>query len=672
MIRKKKKERRLKMKKIGNWFYILILVFLASNAWSANVKIEAQTDRDKMGIGDSFAVQVTISSDQSFDLPDNFGPAKVAGLELIDAVPGGRQSSSSMTIVNGKTQFVHRTVQEVNFVMSPQKEGTFLIPGVEITIAGQTYKSNPLKIEVQEQFRNAGKTKKDQPQFPRGYGKQNTAEEDNTNPFGNLTDEEDLFDQLLKQQQKLFGAARRGQPLQDDQQVPSRQLKIDPNEVFFVHLDLDKTTVYEGEQITAKWYIYTRSDLESLDRVKFPDLRGFWKEIIEEVPSLQFSYEYVNGVRYKKALLASHALFPIKPGKATIDPFKIKAKTRNLTQFGWGQAREYTKISKPAEITVLPLPEEGKTQSFSGAVGNYRVTIKTDEASYPSHQPFSIKVRYEGFGNAKLIDLPSIQWPEGLEIYDTKSDSKFFKDGQSYKEFEILAIPRKEGELKIPALHLTYFDPSQKKYKTESTEAITLNITRGQLGDNKNSDPISVGKNAIAAEFKPQAILELPNAGFNFAKYRWIFYLCVLLFGFVFISSYFSFQLYRLRPEPLLAIDVKNKLNLVEKYYDANDHRKIGSEAMNLIYILVAHLAGQKRADQEIHILINEIPTKDQKQYVQLIMQLFDYFQLIGFSPEEIKNATLAKQPISEQIGKLKKLAEEIVDKIRKEDKNNM
>jgi len=47
-----------------------------------------------------------------------------------------------------------------------------------------------------------------------------------------------------------------------------------------VYLDLDKTEVYEGEQVTANWSIYTRGSLESLDRVKFPDLKGFWKEII--------------------------------------------------------------------------------------------------------------------------------------------------------------------------------------------------------------------------------------------------------------------------------------------------------------------------------------------------------------------------------------------------------
>ena len=200
--------------------------------------------------------------------------------------------------------------------------------------------------------------------------------------MNSFSDEEDLFEQLLKQQQRMFGGQGPGGffgQLPRAGQIPSRQMNINTNEAFFVHVDIDKTTVFEGEQITAKWYIYARSNIESLDRVKFPDLKGFWKEIIEEVPALQFTSEMVNGIMYKKALLASHALFPIKPGVAVIDEFKIKAKVRSMTQFGAGSSREYTKVSKRTEIKVMSLPLEGRTSSFSGAVGSYHVTLKTYE-----------------------------------------------------------------------------------------------------------------------------------------------------------------------------------------------------------------------------------------------------------------------------------------------------
>ncbi|MBY0554078.1 BatD family protein [bacterium] len=642
----------------------------AIKVMAADVQVEASVDRNQMGIGDSFVLNIAVRSEEDFELSDLQLP-KMPGIELINSMPGGRQSSSSMTIINGKTKFVSQTSQDYNFVLSPQKEGSFIIPAIDIHIGGNTYKTNPIKIDVQEEYRNTKAQPKGRPRFPPGYGGQKNDEEDAFgSPLGNIQDTEDLFEQLLKQQQRMFGAGGGGGGSQGNQ-IPSRQLNINTNEAFFVYLDVDKTEVYEGEQITANWYIYTRANIESLDRVKFPDLKGFWKEIIEEVPALQFTEEIVNGMRYRRALLASHALFPIKAGSAVIDEFKVKARVRMPTQFGWGQAHDFTKASRRTEIKVLPLPNEGRTQSFSGAVGTYHVTLKTEGNSFPAHQPFSIKVRYEGIGNAKLIDLPSINWPSGLEIYDTKSDSKFFKEGQSFKEFEILAIPRKEGEMLIPALDLTYFDPQQKKYVSASTQELRLQITAGTqpVGSNPASN---LGNKASTGEvFKPQPILQLPQASFSFVNYRFPIYLAVLILGLVGLISYFSVQLKNLKFEPEFLTNVNNKINLIEKYVSVNDYRKIGSEATNLIYILVANLAGQKKADQEMHLLINEISSKDQQLYLARITQLFDYFQLLGFSPDEIMQSALAKKPIKEQAEQLKNLAKEVVANLKKQDKYN-
>ena len=87
--------------------------------------------------------------------------------------------------------------------------------------------------------------------------------------------------------------------------------------------------------------------------------------------------------------------------------------------------------------------------------------------------------------------------------------------------------------------------------------------------------------------------------------------------------------------------------------------------------MLVANLSGKKKADQELHILVKDMSSKDQQQYLDRINGLFDYFQLLGFSPEEIMQSTLNKKPAKEQIEQLKILTKEIVAKLRKQDKNN-
>ncbi len=665
------------MKKIGSFAFLCGVVFcLLSLAAQAETNVSAVADRQQLGIGDAFTVVVTVESDEDFEAQLPQIP-RVNGLEEINSAVGGRQSSSSMAIVNGKTQFKSQTTQQYQFLMSPQKEGTFIIPVIDISVNGHTYKTQPIKIDVGEQFRNGSAQKKvappkGRPRFPPGFGD----DEDEANPLGgSQTQAEDLFDQLLQQQQRVFGnRALPGLGQQPSQQIPNKKLDVNTTrDNFFVYLDVDKTETYEGEQVTANWYIYTRANIESLDRVKFPDLKGFWKEIIEEVPSLQFTDEIVNGVHYKKALLASHALFPIKAGTAIIDEFKIKAKIRSMSSWGSSSAFDVTKVSKRTPIKVLPLPEDGKTVSFSGAVGQYRVTAKTEGTSFPANQPFSVKIRYEGLGNAKLIDLPQIKWPDGLEVYDSKSDAKFFKEGNSYKEFEVLVIPRKEGPLKIPALELTYFDPGSKKYVSQSTDEITLQITQGY---GQPVPPVVGGRVATSAPPEAQTaalqpILQLPEASINVAPYRLWIYAGLLLIGFLLIllRALQSVGQLNFESETLRLIQIKQKS--VDRSAGAQDWRKVGSEATNLIYLIVAQLAGQKKADQELHLLINEIPIKDQQKYLDQINSLFDYFQLLGFSPDEIMRNVVQKNLMQQHIQQLKNLSKEIVDKIRKEDKNH-
>lgn len=665
MIRKSRKIQ--VMKKIGNIFFLI--VFLAQFAFAANFKVEADVDRNQMGIGDSFTLNIRITGDDDFDLQEPKVP-QIPGLELLNAWAGGRQSSSRMSIINGQTQFSKSVSQDFNFQFSPQKEGTFQIPIIDIVLNGQTYKTNPLKVEVQEEFRNAGrkqnKQPKGRPQFPPGFGD----DEDESNPFNRLQEEEeDLFTQLMKQRQRMFGQLpNQGRGFGNPSgPIPQRKLDINPNDAFFVYLDIDKTEVFEGEQITANWSIYTRGNLESLDRVKFPDLKGFWKEIIEEVPSLQFTPEMVNGVLYNKALLASHALFPIKSGQATIDEFKVKGRVRNQTQFGWGQAHDFTKTSKRTILKVLPLPLEGRPESFSGAVGTYRISLKTAGNSFPAHQPFSIKVRFEGMGNAKLIDLPNIQWPEGLEIFDTKNESKFFKDGQSYKEFEILAIPRKEGELKIPPVKFSYFDPKERKYITQTTEEVVLSITPGQAQNTNNSGgKASLDKSQGQEEFKPHPILELPQSSFVFAQERLkIYSLVALILGIVALLN-FLVQFRNLKLDPGLGHLIQTKLKLIES---EKDPRRQGSEAVNLIYLLAAFLAGQKKANQEWSVLIKEIPLKAQNIYLERLTQLFDYFQILGFSPEDVMNSLINQHPVAKKVEELQKISSEISAQIKAEEK---
>ena len=212
-LRKKKKENQVKMKKTGStpqFITVLFLVLFAGWQALAKTEVNATLDRDQSSIGDAVTVNVVVNSDEDFE-PAMPQLPHVPGLEEINSGMGAHESSSNMSIINGTAQYSKSIVQVYQFLLSPQKEGKFSIPIIDVNVNGKTYKTQPLHLDVSEAYRNghakAKKPAKDQRKFPPGFG---GGDEDETSPFGSGQNAEDLFDQLLQQQQRLFGQRMQG------------------------------------------------------------------------------------------------------------------------------------------------------------------------------------------------------------------------------------------------------------------------------------------------------------------------------------------------------------------------------------------------------------------------------------------------------------------------------
>ena len=644
------------MAKIGK-FFLLFVLLSAINVFAAP-QVSVEVNPQQFGVGEQIQISLVIQTDGDLEVVDPEFP-QTEGLQLVQAINSGRSSSTRMNFVNGKSEFSKTVSQQYDFIVKVTKAGLISLPSFKLTVNGQGLQTAPQKL-------NAFKSAQNRPAQRRGQQRPGGSLPD---PFD---DEEDMFSQLMKQRQKMLEEAFKGRggggsvfPPQFGggmDPVPSRKLDVNEKEAFMVYLDTDKKEVYEGEQITANWYIYTRGNLESVDRAKFPDLKGFWKEIIEEVPALQFTEEDVNGVRMRKGLLASHALFPIKPGVAVIDEFKIKAKVRLPTQFGWGNLAEYTKSSKRTTINVLPLPTEGKPQSFSGAVGQFQIQTQIDGLQFPTNQPFSLKIRFEGSGNAKLIELPPIQWPEGLEVYDTKSESKFFKEGQSFKEFEVLLVPKKVGDVKLPAIVFSYFDPQAKKYVTKSTEEMNLKIIQGTA-----TPQVSTGLNAVDSSKNQTTenltIMNWPSS-ISFLSLRTEAIWLVLVGSLMSLGAQFIIQIRKINHRPLLRKRAEEKLKLIRTALNENKVRLVGSESVNLIYLLLSEMSQNKNSAQEWTALIQNVSQNYRERFESSLHQLFEYFQTVGFAPEEFQSQLLRQKPLEQSVNELNELVAKIVSEM--------
>ncbi|MBX3041460.1 MAG: protein BatD [Bdellovibrionaceae bacterium] len=633
------------------------------SAEEARISVQTSVDRQRIGVGDQIVYTVTVLSDRAVEIQSP-RPPDLDGFELMEAWDKTSVVRRMMTTPQGM-DWQDQRQKIFNYRLRAMKPGRHSIGAFEVVVNGKTHTTQPLIFSVAATAQGgAAATPAEEDPFAQGYPQ---------GPNFDAIDraEEEFYGQLLRrrQQQQQFG--------QDRPEPQLRTLPKNPQEAFFIQVEVDKTEVYEGEQVTVSWYVYTRGQMETLDRVKFPDLRGFWKEIIEEVPTIQFTEEIVNGVPYRKALLASHALFPIKAGTAVIDEYKIKSRIRTIVQgfggLGLGKAYEYTKSSQRVSIKVKPLPTEGRPASFTGAVGRFEVNAVVDAPSIVAHQPFNFRVRFEGNGNAKAIDLPAIQWPATLEVYDTKTDSKFFKNGRSYKQFDILLIPRQDGEVEIPAFEFSMFDPATGKYETRKTEPIKLSVAVNPQGAPAAGSIPSSGEGPsttprAAAPAGPQlpalvmAYSASPASSLPMGQpILWAaLYLGILsVLGF---KAHLEFGMGQRQKE--LKEIFERRWKKFEKTRAQKNHREIGGELLNLYYLVLGGIAGEKGSSEEVSKMLERVPPSLRREFGEEIAKKIEVFQVLTFAPDEAMGELQTPERMKKAIDESKKLLGTLVNRL--------
>ncbi|MBL7542549.1 MAG: protein BatD [Bdellovibrionaceae bacterium] len=650
------------MRKIGKFIFLLLLFIVP---WAnAQVAVQAELLSDKIGVGQTVNLELKISSqgDVSIDPP---GAPQVEGMAVLNSSQSTQISTRMQPGENGMEYNTQKTTT-FTYRLKAVTAGKKVIKPFHVVVNGKDYKTESLSLDVSTK----AVAQPHEDPMERLFN-------DDDDPFAQMNRmEEELFNQMLRRRGGGAPSAPGGnsQPAEDMQnpalfkEPAYRSEPTNPNEAFFIQVEVDKTEVYEGEQILVSWYLLTRGQLESLDRTKFPDLKGFWKEIIEEVPAIQFYQEVINGVGYKKALLARHALFPLKAGNTVIDEFKIKSKVRLPNQnfgFNLGKVYEYTKSSQRVKIKVNPLPLEGRPASFSGAVGKFKVTSQLEGSQPMAHQPMKFKLKIEGFGNAKGIELPSISWPEGIEVFEVRNETKFFKNGQSFKEFEIILIPRNEGKMVLPAVEMSYFNPETKKYETERSIEIPIDVLPGDK--TKSTESFKTNENKPIVKESP---VTLPSVITDVESYQRSPFQNKMILWFVIFGAILAVMV----GYAVVSFgwrhggrDIKKELNhkiaKAEKRLQQKMEKETFIEVTNIFYFVLGELAGEGGGSMEIRKLLDKMPTDIRRNYEKDILNLFEFFQTLSFAPDELVANLKNPKDIKENFEKMKVVLNKCLEK---------
>lgn len=646
------------MAKIGNLIFILF-VFCGNLAFAKGVKVDLHANANEIGLDQMLTLTVNVSNDDDIEVEEPRSP-DFDGFQLLNTWATTSNSSRLVQGPNGM-QFESQKSKEFNYQLAPRKTGSYSIGSFDVVVNGKLYKTNSLQVRVLAQ---ASQNNRKQ---------QRQQEEDPFQAMQNAEDE--IFQQLLKNRQIML--QQQGSEIDDSGGMLNpavRTVPTNPNEAFFIQIEVDKNSVYQGEQITANWYVYTRGQMESLDRLKFPSLRGFWKEVIEEVPSIQFREEVINGIPYRKALLASHALFPIKAGTAVIDEFKIKSKVRTFSQgFGGysGKPYEYTKSSDSVKIQVKEVPTENRPEDFSGAVGEFEIQSAVEgNGSYPVNQPFTLRLRFEGAGNAKQIELPALNLPPNLEVYDTKSDSKFFKNGRSFKEFEVLVIPRSVGDLNIPEIKVSFFNPKTGKFYTRSSLPITLKIIDNPNAPSGIGSPLKGDSSENKSLISKEPLNEMPTYDVQLEQrsglalmnpWYWLPIFISILLGLL-VKIYLTLGWGKEKRD---VKDLVNKrLKKAQAFSNSSKFKDYSSEMLNTWYLVLGQASENQGSAIPVDKMLENLSPSLRREYADSITKSIDYYQMLCFAPAEMTEKLFNEKKYQEMDTQARQLISNILAKL--------
>jgi len=254
----------------------------------------------------------------------------------------------------------------------------------------------------------------------------------------------------------------------------------------FLSAKVSTRSSFVGQQIVYTWRFYRRVQIGNA-RVDSMDFDGFTVEDLGEVREFNTT---VNGVQYLVSEIR-RALFPQEVGKLVIPPSKLSCEVlvrsprrrRSLIDDVFGAASRQTKVlrTKPIEIEVRTLPPV--PPGFSGLVGDFELEAGLSKQELQVGESVTLRLTVKGSGNVQMIGAPELPDLPAFKVYDDKPDGAIERSGSTlsgYRSYRKALVPLEAGDLAIPPMSLTFFDPETESYRTARTEALPLVVRPAQ------------------------------------------------------------------------------------------------------------------------------------------------------------------------------------------------
>lgn len=421
------------MKKI---VLLLLLVLPLGGLLAAEVRVSAQlASKDVVYSGDRFWYRVIIDGIRAAGDVDTSPLASY----LPKLMESKDYSGSSTTIINGRrTQRVTKRFV-MTYSLLANKAGVIGLPGVNVTVEGKVYKTNPVNVRVVA---------------PKKY---------------------DKFALVISVSKKKCYA---GEPVEIS-------LK------WYVHGSVTNAVGVNGVSLSSPVFDSGDFYIERIineseamkNKNKFVDLQLNGMGVPFAQRGVKIKGEAWIELSYSAVFIAKYA------GNIVIEPSRVLADIADgpvvSRSFFGGNKREtnrYMAESKGASLEVVALPDVARPKEAYGLVGNYTISSSATPTTVDVGQPITLSVTV---GGSRL--LSPVRWPdlESMEGFaggfkvSTQREDPIVQDSQ--KIFTMTIRAGNDSITEIPSIPLVFFDTDKGKYVTAKSMSIPLKVSHSDV-----------------------------------------------------------------------------------------------------------------------------------------------------------------------------------------------
>jgi hypothetical protein len=255
-----------------------------------------------------------------------------------------------------------------------------------------------------------------------------------------------------------------------------------------------RDTILLGEQldlVVVAWFPRdVRSRLRTRPTLMPPELQGAWT--YPRTAALGVADTRTVDGRLYDLFVHHQVAFPLTAGELRVGPATVSYSLPLRTSI---LSREVPQEVQSGDtgIVVLSQPVDGRPQPFTGAAArNLEFVVAVDTGDFGVGNASTVTAQVRGEGNVSLWPRPQIQWPDGVRVYEGRTDVEITTEGGAIggtKTFTYLVAPESTGTYVVPPPTWSYFALDSGRYVHAAARPIRLVARAVRAGGSRSTPP---------------------------------------------------------------------------------------------------------------------------------------------------------------------------------------